>query len=430
MAVVFKLPDLGENIESAQVVSIAAAVGDFIQADQTLIEVETDKAVTDVPAPIAGKLIEIAVKVGDKLTVGDIIATIEEAVSGGPTASSGAALPSAVVRSALPPVASPAAEPASQQATAHGSGTPEQIEVPPLESDRPVPASPSVRKFAREIGVDISQVPGSGPAGRISIDDVKTFNRRTPTGGSRGTVRKALPDFRKWGEIDRQPMSNVRKKTALQMESGWQAPHVTLHDKADVTALEQFRQQYKAHVEQAGGKLTITAMLLRIVSAALRKFPALNSSIDMSQHEIIFKKYVNVGVAADTPRGLVVPVILNADQKTVTQLSVELTEMAARARAGKLSLEEMTGGTFTITNLGGIGIGHFTPIINDPEVAILGIGRGNYEPVYIESQFQPRLMMPLSLSFDHRIVDGADGSRFLRWIVEAIQQPLLLAMEG
>jgi pyruvate dehydrogenase E2 component (dihydrolipoamide acetyltransferase) len=430
MAVVFKLPDLGENIESAQVVSIAAAVGDFIQADQTLIEVETDKAVTDVPAPIAGKLIEIAVKVGDKLTVGDIIATIEEAVSGGPTATSGAAPPSAVVRSTSPPAASAASEPASPPATAHVSVTPEQIEVPPLESDRPVPASPSVRKFAREIGVDISQVPGSGPAGRISIDDVKTFNRRTPSGGARGAVRKALPDFRKWGEIDRQPMSNVRKKTALQMESGWQAPHVTLHDKADVTALEQFRQQYKAHVEQAGGKLTITAMLLRIVSAALRKFPALNSSIDMSQHEIIFKKYVNVGVAADTPRGLVVPVILNADQKTVTQLSVELTEMAARARAGKLSLEEMTGGTFTITNLGGIGIGHFTPIINDPEVAILGIGRGNYEPVYIESQFQPRLMMPLSLSFDHRIVDGADGSRFLRWIVEAIQQPLLLAMEG
>ena len=432
MAVVFKLPDLGENIESAQVVSIAVAVGDFIQAEQTLIEVETDKAVTDVPAPIAGKLIEIAVKVGDKLSVGDIIAKIEEVASGGPTATSGAAPPAAVVRSTPPPAVPPAhaAEPVRPPATASASVTPEQIEVPQLESDRPVPASPSVRKFAREIGVDISQVPGSGPAGRISIDDVKTFNRRTPIGGTRGAVRKALPDFRKWGEIDRQPMSNVRKKTALQMESGWQAPHVTLHDKADVTALEQFRQQYKAHVEQAGGKLTITAMLLRIASAALRKFPALNCSIDMSQQEIILKKYVNVGVAADTPRGLVVPVILHADQKTVTQLSVELTEMAARARAGKLSLEEMTGGTFTITNLGGIGIGHFTPIINDPEVAILGIGRSNYEPVYIEGQFQPRLMMPLSLSFDHRIVDGADGSRFLRWIVEAIQQPLLLAMEG
>ncbi len=251
-----------------------------------------------------------------------------------------------------------------------------------------------------------------------------------PAGGSRAPARKALPDFRKWGDIDRKPMSNVRKKTALQMEAGWYAPHVTLHDKADVTALEQFRQQYKATVEQAGGKLTITAMLLRIVSAALKKFPALNCSIDMSQDEVIYKKYVNVGVAADTPRGLVVPVILHADQKTVTQLSVELTEMASRARAGKLSLEEMSGGTFTITNLGGIGIGHFTPIINDPEVAILGIGRSSNEPVYVDGQFLPRLMMPLSLSFDHRIVDGADGARFLRWIVQAVEQPLLLAMEG
>jgi pyruvate dehydrogenase E2 component (dihydrolipoamide acetyltransferase) len=291
-------------------------------------------------------------------------------------------------------------------------------------------AAPSVRKFAREIGVDIAQVGGSGPAGRISVDDVKSHARRMPAGAGRGPVRKALPDFAKWGEIQRQPMSNVRKKTALQMETGWTAPHVTLHDRADVTALEQFRQQYKGTVEQAGGKLTITAMLLRIVAAALRKFPELNCSIDMSQEEIVYKQYVNVGVAADTPRGLVVPVILNADRKTVTELSIELTQMAERARAGKLSLEEMTGGTFTLTNLGGIGIGHFTPIINDPEVAILGVGRSTHEPVWIDGQFQPRLIMPLSLSFDHRIVDGAGGARFLRWIVAAIEQPLLLAMEG
>ena len=442
MAVVFKLPDLGENIESAQVVSIAAAVGDYIQAEQTLIEVETDKAVTDVPAPIAGRLIEIAVSVGDKLSVGSIIAKIDETAASGPAPPTPAAAPEPV---ATEPAASGRAEADLADTALAASGpngeepaaapeaseeTPEQIVVAPAASDRSVPAAPSVRKFAREIGVDISQVAGSGPAGRISMEDVKAFSRRTPAGTLPRVVRKALPDFGKWGEIERQSMSNVRKKTALQMESSWHAPHVTLHDKADVTALEQFRQQYKAHVEQAGGKLTITAMLLRIVAAALRKFPDLNCSIDMSQQEIIYKKYVNVGVAADTPRGLVVPVILHADQKTVTQLSVELTEMASRARAGKLSLEEMTGGTFTVTNLGGIGIGHFTPIINDPEVAILGIGRSNHEPVYVDGQWQPRLMMPLSLSFDHRIVDGAGGARFLRWIVEAIQQPLLLAMEG
>ncbi len=425
MAVVFKLPDLGENIESADVVAVSVAVGDVIEAEQTIIEVETDKAVTDVPAPIGGRLLEIAVVVGDKLAVGDVIATIEE-VEGG-------SIPASVKETRPEPAAKGAsgAEPSdASNAAAAAAPVREPIEEAGRRAAKQIPAAPSVRKFAREIGVDISQVAGSGPAGRISVDDVKSHARRMPSGGGRGPVRKALPDFGKWGEIQRQPMSNVRKKTALQMETGWIAPHVTLHDKADVTDLEKFRQQYKSTVQEAGGKLTITAMLLRIVSAALKKFPELNCSIDMSQDEVIQKKYINVGVAADTPRGLVVPVILNADQKTVTQLSVELTEMAARARAGKLSLEEMAGGTFTITNLGGIGIGHFTPIINDPEVAILGIGRSNFEPSYIDGSFQPRLMMPLSLSFDHRIVDGAGGARFLRWIVAAIEQPLLLAMEG
>ncbi len=423
MAVVFKLPDLGENIESAEVVSVAAAVGDMIEAEQTIIEVETDKAVTDVPAPIGGKLVDLAVAVGDKLAVGDIIATIEES-AGGSVAAAHKDEPAAAAK---PEPEARAAEPTPPPAS---GATSEQVEVPTVSDERPIQASPSVRKFAREIGVNVSHVTGSGPAGRISVEDVKSHARRMPGGGSRGPVRKALPDFRKWGDIERKPMSNVRKKTALQMETGWTAPHVTLHDQADVTGFEQFRQQFKATVERAGGKLTVTAMLLRVVAAALRKFPQLNCSIDMTQGEIIYKQYVNVGVAADTPRGLVVPVILNADRKTVTELSVELTEMAERARAGKLSLEEMSGGSFTITNLGGIGIGHFTPIINDPEVAILGAGRSKYDPVYVNGQFQPRLMMPLSLSFDHRIVNGADGARFLRWIVQATEQPLLLAMEG
>jgi len=459
MTTVFKLPDLGENIESAQVVSIAVAVGDHVEAEQTLLEVETDKAVTDVPAPVAGRIAEIAVSVGDKLSVGDLIAKIEEGADEGqapeappaPRESSGAA-PAAQEEPRPAPAATAPPDEQAQAAEAAGSPPPaesaepaaaaapgttpepspadESAAVPAPSTDRSVPAAPSVRKFAREIGIDVTQVPGSGPAGRISIEDVKAYSRRTPSGAGRAPVRKALPDFARWGDIDRQPMSNVRKKTALQMESGWQAPHVTLHDKADVTTLERFRQQYKARVETAGGKLTITAMLVRIVAAALRKFPEVNCSVDMAQNEIIYKKYVNIGIAMDTPRGLVVPVILHADQKTVTQLSIEITETAERARAGKLSLEEMTGGTFTLTNLGGIGIGHFTPIINDPEVAILGIGRSTQEPGYIDGQLQPRLMMPLSLSFDHRIVDGAGGARFLRWIVEAVEQPLLLAMEG
>jgi pyruvate dehydrogenase E2 component (dihydrolipoamide acetyltransferase) len=453
MAEVFKLPDLGENIESAEVVAVSVSAGDRVEADQTMIEVETDKAVTDVPAPFAGKIVELAVSVGDQLKVGDVIAKIDkDAGDGEPAAEEAPAetkeapaeaeeapaetqegTSAAREESGKAKSAAADGEPEAKEASARDTSAPrpEQVEVAAASSSQPIQAAPSVRKFAREIGVDISQVSGSGPAGRISIEDVKSHSRRTPAGAAtRGVARKALPDFGKWGEYRREPMSNVRKKTALQMESGWQAPHVTLHDQADVTALEQFRQHYKATVDKAGGKLTITAMLLRIVSAALKKFPELNCSIDLSQQEVIYKDYVNVGVAADTPRGLVVPVILNSDQKTVTELSVELTELASRARAGKLSLEEMSGGTFTITNLGGIGIGHFTPIINDPEVAILGVGRSTYQPIYVDGEFQPRLMMPLSLSFDHRIVDGAGGARFLRWVVEAIQQPLLLAMEG
>ena len=340
MAVVFKLPDLGENITSAEVVSVSAVVGDIIRADQTLIEVETDKAVTDVPVPIGGKLIEIAVKVGDKLAVGDIIAKIEETVGAAPTAP--AAAPSAASSSpakavdghrARSPVCSRQRTPLTESAT-ETTPLPEQVDVLAPDSDRPVPASPSVRKFAREIGVDISQVVGSGPAGRISMDDVKSFSRRVPAGGlaARPCAKHCPISASGARSIGSRCPTSARRPRCKWRRAG-RRPHVTLHDKADVTGLEQFRQQYKGHVEQAGGKLTITAMLLRIVSAALEKFPALNCSIDMTQQEVVYKKYVNVGVAADTPRGLVVPVILNADQKTVTQLSVELTEMAARARS-------------------------------------------------------------------------------------------------
>ncbi len=342
MAVVFKLPDLGENITSAEVVSVAAAVGDMLEPEQTIIEVETDKAVTDVPAPIGGKLVELAVAVGDKLSVGDIIAKIEEVPGGSVPASGRPEAEKAAAAPSPPPREADSAEPPPAETSP--AAPVQQVVVPEVREEHPIQASPSVRKFAREIGVDISQVVGSGPVGRISIDDVKSHARRMPAGGGRGPTRKALPDFRKWGDIQRKAMSNVRKKTALQMETGWNAPHVTLHDKADVTALEQFRQQYKATVEKAGGKLTITAMLLRIVSTALKRFPALNCSIDMSQDEVIYKQYVNVGVAADTPRGLVVPVILNADQKTVTELSVELTEMAARA--GRQTLVGRDGGRY------------------------------------------------------------------------------------
>jgi pyruvate dehydrogenase E2 component (dihydrolipoamide acetyltransferase) len=242
---------------------------------------------------------------------------------------------------------------------------------------------------------------------------------------------RALPDFQKWGEVERQPWSNIRRTTAEHLSYAWNAiPHVTQFDKADVTALEELRRKYKDQVGKAGGNLTVTAMLVRIIATAVRKFPQFNASIDVERGELVFKKYVNIGVAVDTDRGLLVPVIRNADQKNILQISVEIQQAAEKARDRKLSLDEMSGGSITISNLGGIGGTYFTPIVNWPEVAILGVSRAVAEPVWKNDQFEPRQMLPLSLSYDHRVIDGADAMRFLRWVVEAIEQPFLLSLIG
>jgi len=299
----------------------------------------------------------------------------------------------------------------------------------------PAPAAPSVRRMARELGVDINQVTGSDPSGRISVDDVKAHAKRLVAGAvkSGGAAAEPLPDFARWGEIERQPMRAVRRKTAEHLSVAWQTiPHVTQCDLADVTGLEELRKKYSKQVEAAGGNLTVTAVAVKVIASALKVFPQLNSSIDMAADEIILKKYVNVGVAVDTDRGLLVPVIRNADRKNIVQLAVELAQLSEKARTRKISLEEMQGGTFSISNLGGIGGTYFTPIVNAPEVAILGISRARMEPVYQKEagQFAPRFMLPLSLSYDHRVVDGADGIRFLRWVCEALEQPFLLSLQG
>jgi pyruvate dehydrogenase E2 component (dihydrolipoamide acetyltransferase) len=239
----------------------------------------------------------------------------------------------------------------------------------------------------------------------------------------------ALPDFAKWGDVERKPMSNIRRKTAEHLGHAWGViPHVTQHDKADITALEELRKQYAPQAEKAGGKLTVTAIALKIVAGALKRFPQFNASADMANGEIVYRKYVNVGVAADTDRGLLVPVLRDVDRKGIVELSVELAKISEKARSGKLSLDDMQGGGFTITNLGGIGGTSFTPIVNWPEVAILGISRGSLEPVHNGTSFEPRLMLPLSLSYDHRVIDGADGARFLRWVAQAFEQPFILAL--
>jgi pyruvate dehydrogenase E2 component (dihydrolipoamide acetyltransferase) len=292
------------------------------------------------------------------------------------------------------------------------------------------PAAPSVRRLARELGVDITRVNGSGPGGRISAGDVQGYVRTALSGATGGGLPAApLPDFSRWGEVERKPMSNIRRKTSEHLGHAWNAiPHVTQHDKADITAVEALRKRFAPQAEQAGGKLTMTAIALKIAAAALRKFPQFNASVDSSRSEIVFKTAVHIGVAVDTPRGLLVPVIRDVDRKGVIELSAELASVSEKARNGKLSLEEMQGGSFTITNLGGIGGTSFTPIVNWPEVAILGISRGSYEPVYNGQNFEPRLMLPLSLSYDHRVIDGADGARFLRWVADAFEQPFVLTL--
>jgi pyruvate dehydrogenase E2 component (dihydrolipoamide acetyltransferase) len=293
-----------------------------------------------------------------------------------------------------------------------------------------------VRRLAREVGVDISEVTGSGAGGRISIEDVKNHAQRllTDTSGYHVTVEPlavALPDFTRWGEVEREPMSSVRRATAEHMTQAWSTiPHVTQHAKADITALEDLRKRYTIRTEAAGGKLTVTAIVLKVVATALKRFPQFNASLDMGRQEVVYKRFYHIGVAVDTDRGLLVPVIRDVDQKNLVQLSVELTEAAEKARNKKTTLADMQGGTFTVTNLGGIGGSHFSPIINAPEVAILGLARSGIEPQYIDGQFEPRLMLPVSLSYDHRLIDGADGARFIRWVVEALEQPFLLSLEG
>jgi pyruvate dehydrogenase E2 component (dihydrolipoamide acetyltransferase) len=298
-----------------------------------------------------------------------------------------------------------------------------------------------VRRAARELGVDVHQVAGTGPGGRISVDDVKAHVKRVMSSGGPKVLTASpapgvvapppLPDFSRWGAIEREPMRPVRRKTAEHLSTAWsQIPHVTQFDLADITALEELRQQFGKRAEAAGGKLTVTAIALKVVAAALRVFPRFNASVDMAAGEIVLKRYVHLGVAVDTDRGLLVPVIRDVDTKNIVQISAELAQASEKARAAKLSLEEMQGGTFTITNLGGIGGTHFTPIVNHPEVAILGLSRSRVQPVWDGKQFVPRTMLPLSLSYDHRVIDGADGIRFLRWVAEALEQPFLLPLQG
>jgi pyruvate dehydrogenase E2 component (dihydrolipoamide acetyltransferase) len=442
-AVEVKLPELGENVESGTITQVLVSEGDTVEQEQEIVEVETDKAAVQVPSTVGGRVKEIRVKSGEDVNVGQTLLVIESTEAAQAPSDQAAPKPSeARTEEAASQKEAKTAEPEpaesstpSQPSTEPARAAADKKTEPPKAAKR-VPAAPSVRRFAREIGIDITDVPGSGPGNRISIDDVKRYskmlNEQKAAGQTvfQGIEPESLPDFSKWGEVERVSMSKVRSTTAKHLGYAWAtAPHVTQFDKADITHLESLRKQYGEQVKEAGGKLTVTAILLKVIEKALKRFPQMNASVDMEQQDIIYKKYYHIGVAVDTDRGLLVPVIRDVDRKNLTELSIELTEVAQKARDRKLSLEDMQGGNFSISNLGGIGGTGFSPVVNTPEVGILGVARAEMQPVYQDGNFEARLILPLSLSYDHRLIDGADGARFLRWVAEALERPFSLLFE-
>lgn len=427
----FVIPDLGENIHSADVLKVLVSAGDMINKEDGVLEIETDKATIEVPSTVSGKVTEVFIKDGDKAKVGQVVMRVETVIT------SESNLQTKEVKKEEPKVE--AVQETKKEAPAkveEGKVNPNLqragfVDTQPDILKHAAPAAPSVRRLARELGVDINNVPGKGINGRISLDDVKAYvkslneNRSSASFGSGlGIKAETLPDFSKFGTIERKPMSNIRSKTADHLSYAWATiPHVTQFDKADITDLEKVRKGLASAAEKEGTKLTVTSFLLKIISEALTEFPQFNSSIDMERKEVIYKDYVNIGVAVDTENGLIVPVVKSVRGKNIFQLSKDMNELADKARRRKIGLDDLQGGCFTISNLGGIGGTYFTPIVNSPEVAILGVSKASMEPIYKNGSFEPRLMMPLSLSYDHRIIDGADGIRFLRWIVEALENP-------
>ncbi|HTR25326.1 MAG TPA: dihydrolipoyllysine-residue acetyltransferase [Terriglobales bacterium] len=446
----FKLPELGENIDSGDLVRLMISPGARVAEGQPIMELETDKAVVEVPSSVSGVVREIKVKEGDKVRVGDVIFALEggavapvetprrhepvEHISG----QQAARLSFQLAMKAEGKTEEQALPRDIPQAAAPEFSMPVQLGKVAGTDHEPIPAAPHVRRLAREIGVNIRSVQGSGPGGRISEEDVKLYAKNALAAATAaaaaphgGFEEPELPDFSKWGKTERVSMRGVRRKTAEHLRQAWNTiPHVTQNDRADITELEQLRARFAPRAEEAGGKMTVTAIALKVCASALKVFPQFNASIDMAKEEIIYKQYINIGVAVDTDRGLLVPVIRDVDKKNIVELAAELTQMSKKAKDRKLTPDEMEGGTFTITNLGGIGGTGFSPIVNHPEVAILGLSRSRMEPEWVNNKFEPRLILPLSLSYDHRLIDGADAARFLRWIAEAFEQPFLLSVQG
>ncbi len=430
MATDVTLPVLGEGIEEAEVIQVLVTPGDTVAADQPLIEIETDKATVEVPAPSAGVVGDIAVSQGATIKVGALILTLTE---GGATREPAPAEPPATAEA--PPAETSEAPAPAPTPVAEATPPPPAPVAPAAPRTTPAGrralAAPSVRKLAREIGVDIEAVTPTGRRGRVTLADVKAQAKQAmqqlATGGSGPAAPAPLPDFSVWGPVDKQPLKGIRRTVTRRMAQAWQTvPHVTQHDQADISEFEAVRKSTKQTDPDL--PLTVTALAVAVAAAALREFPQFNASLDVARGEIVYKQYVHIGVAVDTERGLLVPVIRDADTKSLGELSTEISALATKVRAGDATPDDLQGGTFTITNLGGLGGTAFTPIVNYPEVAILGLSRSTRAPVWANDRFEPRPIMPLSLSYDHRLIDGADGVRFLRWIATRLEHPLLLEL--
>lgn len=442
MATEIKLPELGENLEGGDVLDVKVKPGATVAKGQTLLEIEAEKSTVEVPAPLAGRIAELRVKRGDHIRVGQTVCLIEGSEQKGgekktepvQTVSEAANEPEPAGPAATPEEPTRREKVAAAQAVKEKPSGDGRKEVPERESQpvdgELVPAGPATRRLARELGVDLHQVPGSAPGGRVTEEDVKEYVRQLASGaGGRMGAAAAppLPDFGRWGPVERQPLDGVRRRVAEQMALGWSlVPQVTQYDQTDITDLDSFRRKQ----EGGGPKLTVTAFALKAAAIALKHFPTFNASLDSTAGQLILKRYYHIGVAVDTDRGLLVPVLRDVDKKSVLQLAQELVDIAERARQKKLSADEMRGGTFTISNLGGIGGTAFSPIVNYPEVAILGLARSRLEPVVRDGQIVPRLLLPLCLTYDHRVIDGGAAARFTRRLAELLESPLQMLLHS
>ena len=426
-----KLPQLGEGGESGTVVGILVKEGDTISKGQTILELESEKAVAPIPSSVAGKVTAIRVKEGEKISVGHVLITVAQGDGAGAKPSPGRAGGSVETSAAT----APGAEKAPEDKTKEDHPEPEEAEAPdaeePAQPALAPAAAPSIRKIARELGIDLARIRGSERGGRIVLADVRGYIQKLQKLASQpktGTAAKAAAapaeqiDFSKWGAITKKPVTPLRKVIMQRMTESWTTiPHVTQFDEADITGLMELRKKYAPAYQQNGAHLTLTSFVLKAVVVALKKHPSFNSSLDGAAEEIVFKDYYHIGLAVDTEQGLIVPVIRDVDKKNLLQISKEVSDLAEKARSRKVSLEELKGGTFTISNQGGIGGAQFTPIINKPEVAILGLGRGALKPAVNGDKIESRLLLPLGLSYDHRVNDGANAARFMVDLVAALE---------